>query len=94
MTWTVNVAAGTEVLLALEDETGEEAWTGAVSDARLSVLAFFSTVPSGYCCRERRFVLPELLVELELYRRLIKLKRRRCLLLCVRFQNCPHPHGS
>ncbi|EIM91078.1 uncharacterized protein STEHIDRAFT_152753 [Stereum hirsutum FP-91666 SS1] len=33
MTWTVNVAAGTEVLLALEDETGEEAWTGAVTVA-------------------------------------------------------------
>ncbi|KIK93614.1 hypothetical protein PAXRUDRAFT_26262 [Paxillus rubicundulus Ve08.2h10] len=31
MTWTVNIAAGTQVVLSLLDSTGDEAWSGAIT---------------------------------------------------------------
>ncbi|KIM67553.1 hypothetical protein SCLCIDRAFT_21080 [Scleroderma citrinum Foug A] len=46
-TFTVNLASGTQVVLSLEDASGDEAWTGTVTVGASSDSSCLSSNPSG-----------------------------------------------
>lgn len=47
MTWTVNLSAGTQVVLSLEDAAGNEAWSGTITVGNSNDTSCLPSTPSS-----------------------------------------------